>query len=683
MNKKRLSVVMAGAMLASSVAPVMAAEANTDAAKKYDVSANDLGILKRELRTFLNSKKFHLADIKSGQNVYYITKNLDKTPMSVEDVGTLKAGDKLYVWNEGFKEDEKGNVFSQVKNTDKVAYEGKYTLTLMENDVNWFNNTSNKGKTAWDDAHKIIKGMDVDEDRKELKVQLQNDQVITLTTNDYTVHFNQPMMGEYKIPVTAAAKDPSLITGFAAKVDEDASVPEYVDIKNTVLAEVTITPGGYNLAVEDLYDGLMLTTEGHDFFNMLKEAKAIRGFEVLGSNGVDKVTEANVAQKLYSKAGKTTFYVKVLAEKNANGLKEEVYTITGKDEANATRLATWMIKPQARVDILAGDNRYETAVEIAKEYAGLTGANATTSDNAVNVVLVNGNALVDGLAAAPLAAKLGGKSTHHRAPILLTEADELPKATKTYLKEILTKVQIGNLGKVTVHLVGGESVLNKSLERELKGLGFSVERYGGENREETSLEVAEAIGSTNKAFVVGAEGEADAMSIAAVAATQKTPIIVSKKGGISEDAIYELRNKDVTVIGGKTVVSDADYKAIKAEANGIQRVFGSNRQATNAEIIAKYYKDNFSAGVGSAENVIVAKDGQNNKNELIDALAAANMAAEKKAPIVLGTNKLSKAQINALELNAKKAKALYQVGIGVNKDKVVRIIAENLKLTNR
>ena len=56
--------------------------------------------------------------------------------MSVEDVGTLKAGDKLYVWNEGFKEDEKGNVFSQVKNTDKVAYEGKYTLTLMENDVN-------------------------------------------------------------------------------------------------------------------------------------------------------------------------------------------------------------------------------------------------------------------------------------------------------------------------------------------------------------------------------------------------------------------------------------------------------------------------------------------------------------------------------------------------------------------
>ena len=31
MNKKRLSVVMAGAMLATSVAPVMAAEATTEA----------------------------------------------------------------------------------------------------------------------------------------------------------------------------------------------------------------------------------------------------------------------------------------------------------------------------------------------------------------------------------------------------------------------------------------------------------------------------------------------------------------------------------------------------------------------------------------------------------------------------------------------------------------------------
>ena len=169
------------------------------------------------------------------------------------------------------------------------------------------------------------------------------------------------------------------------------------------------------------------------------------------------------------------------------------------------------------------------------------------------------------------------------------------------------------------------------------------------------------------------------MSIASVAANTKTPIIVAKKGGITEDATYELRGKKATIIGGENAVSKADYNAIKAEASGIAKIAGSNRQATNAEIIAKYYKNGF---VGATKNVVVAKDGQNNKSELVDALAAANMASEKKAPIVLATNKLSKAQINALELNAKNSYALYQVGHGVARD-VVKTIAENLGLSNR
>ncbi len=394
-----------------------------------------------------------------------------------------------------------------------------------------------------------------------------------------------------------------------------------------------------------------------------------------------------------------------------------------------SRLASWMIKPQARVDILEGANRYETAANIAREYAGLTGDVTSYNGYEANIVLVNGNALVDGLAAAPLASYLTNNSVV-KAPILLTEADALPKATKAYLKEVLKNVEIGDLKDVTIHLVGGESVLNKSLERELRGLGFKVERYGGDNREETSLEVAKAMGSLEEAFVVGAEGEADAMSIAAVAANRQTPIVVAKKGGISEDAVYELRGSDVTIIGGKTVVSANDEKAIKAEADGVLRIAGSNRQATNAEIVNRYYKGGYadsvgnaknvivakdgqrnktelvdalaaanmasekkapivlatnklSKSVGNAKNVIVAKDGQRNKTELVDALAAANMASEKKAPIVLATNKLSKAQLNALALNAKEAHALYQVGIGVDKENVVRVIARQLGLTNR
>ncbi len=161
------------------------------------------------------------------------------------------------------------------------------------------------------------------------------------------------------------------------------------------------------------------------------------------------------------------------------------------------------------VGSLAGENRYETAVKIAEEYAGLTGDtitnNQTNADvnivlvngnslvdglaaaplaaslgddangyksltgdtitnnqtNAdVNIVLVNGNSLVDGLAAAPLAASLGDDANGYKSPILLTEADKLPNATKAYLKRLLKNVFVGKFKKVTIHLVGGESVLN-------------------------------------------------------------------------------------------------------------------------------------------------------------------------------------------------------------------------------
>ena len=168
------------------------------------------------------------------------------------------------------------------------------------------------------------------------------------------------------------------------------------------------------------------------------------------------------------------------------------------------------------------------------------------------------------------------------------------------------------------------------------------------------------------------------MSIAAVAAETKTPIIVGANNGISEDATYELKGKKATIIGGEAVVSKADYEAIKAEADGVARISGANRQSTNAEIIKKFYKGNFLR----AENVIVAKDGKANKTELVDALAAANMASAKNAPIVLATNSLSKEQTNALILNAKNAEALYQVGHGVSRD-VVKTIARELGLTNR
>ena len=699
MNKKRLSVVMAGAMLASSVAPVLAAEV-----QKSEHSANELGLLQKELRELLNSKVFSKVDENGalkGKSVYAIHVNGKDTDLDVhstqeqwQDVfNNLDAGDKVEVYSKGFKEVDGVVYANENKPAVYATYQSDADLTALVNSINKAiydeTITGGPGSDYTVDHYGPLSGLMnknaayVDSNSGNVVIEFKNDIGLNGGKNNTII----VKKGDRKLDITKyldANEDAHTISrnttcgifyGFA-KSDEKTQNAGPQDIPSSLVREITITPGGYDLRVEDLYDGLMLTEAGHDFFDAIKDAKDMGRKITIKGNNVDSAWikdgssswESNVANAIKMVDGKARF---TITFDKKGKLAKETYTITGTNEANTERLATWMIKPLARVDILAGDNRYETAAKISKEYAS-----AKEVAEYGEIVLVNGNALVDGLAAAPLAAA-------KNAPIVLTEAGELPKATKTYLKEVLSEVRIGYLDTVTVNLVGGESVLNKSLERELKALGFAVERFGGDNREETSLEVADELNeyryNDKEVFVVGAQGEADAMSIASVAASTKTPIVVSANGGISEDATYELRGKRATIIGGENVVSKADEKAIKAEAKGVARIAGSNRKSTNAQIVSKYYTRSF---VGEAKNVVVAKDGQKNKMDLVDALAASNMAAKKKAPIVLATDKLSKEQENALELNAKNSYALYQVGHGVARE-VVKTIAENLGLTNR
>ena len=725
MNKKKLSVVMAGAMLASSVSPVLAAEVT-----KTETSAAELGLLIQKVRNKLESAKFaNETDADktrngnlAGKSVYYIkidnkayTYDQLDTQTELQNVlGALKTGQKVEIWSNGYVTEGEGENLKyyarEAATTDKYVAEDFFTDNTSENTV------TKAIATRLEQINDIGSNVEVkvvtSGTERVIQIKLtggkkfvNNQTTLTIKEGDVKYNFNK------FINATGGTENVVNASTTAASIKDFARVDStYTEIADEKLEEITIVSGGQDLAIEDLYDGLMLTEKGHDFFSMLKEADAMgRGYHINGNAGEitgkpsTALTSAQREAKKSLVAGaiaknskgnyvfSITFPAYKLEGTDVKELPEVTYTITSKNEANAERLATWMLKPLARVDILAGANRYETAVEIAKEYAGLTGlgqlSNSTLTN--ANVVLVNGNALVDGLAAAPLAAVKANATKS--APILLTEADALPKATKAYLKELLSQTDIGALNKVTIHLVGGETVLNKSLERELRGLGFDVVRYGGDNREETSLEVAEAIEDVtthNERFVVGAEGEADAMSIAAVAAFNKTPIVVAKKGGISEDALYTFdKDANVAVIGGKAVVTDAEVKELKSAVKSVTRIAGDNRKATNAKIIETYYKGNFVGTVantsGNTDHVLVAKDGQRNKTELVDALAAANFASEIKAPIVLATDSLSKEQVNALELHSKTSTALYQIGIGVDKVNVVKVIAEGLGLTNR
>lgn len=289
-------------------------------------------------------------------------------------------------------------------------------------------------------------------------------------------------------------------------------------------------------------------------------------------------------------------------------------------------------------DVIKGNNRFSTATEISKmNYA--TGG---------TVVLVNGNAVADGIAATPLAAS-------ENASILLANTNNLPSETANRMKEIAPQKVI---------IVGGENAVSKALEAKIANdYAVEVQRIAGKDRYATSFEIAKKLvesgAEINTAYIVAGTGEADALSVASKAGADKQPIILTGKDSIAPEMYAWLKEQnleDAYFIGGNKVISDNVINSVnEITTNDVtaNRIAGNNREETNAKVIEKLYTGGFS-------NVYAAKS-----NVLVDALSAGPMAAQRNCPVVLvNTNGLTDAQKNVL--SGKYADHVYQIGGGVS-----------------
>ena len=282
-------------------------------------------------------------------------------------------------------------------------------------------------------------------------------------------------------------------------------------------------------------------------------------------------------------------------------------------------------------EALIGKNRIETAVKISKD-----GWNS-----AETVILVNDGAIADALTATPLAfAK--------NAPILLTSKNGLSAQVKAEIKRLEAK---------NVMLIGGNTVLPASIEKELKELGLKPDRIKGETREETALAIAkrlDAISDVSEIAVVnGTKGLADAVSVAAAAAERHMPILLAnpKKGlSASEKFIKDEAIKASYLIGGTTVLPNKMVSSLP----GKKRLEGSNRNDTNAKVIETFYKGK------ELKNVYVAKDGRGGDSQLIDALAVGVLAAKNASPVLIASKNLNAKQVNVI--NTKEVSNIVQVG---------------------
>ncbi|MFL0194989.1 cell wall-binding repeat-containing protein [Clostridium sp. WILCCON 0269] len=174
----------------------------------------------------------------------------------------------------------------------------------------------------------------------------------------------------------------------------------------------------------------------------------------------------------------------------------------------ASLIATSNVLAKNSINIhrLAGQDRYGTSSAIVTE--GWTQSNYA--------VLVNGENFPDAIVSSPLAKK-------YNAPILLTASNTLTDSTKQKLQ---------NLGVKNVFIIGGTGVISGDIENTLQGMGISVKRICGQDRYETSVDVAKELGISKGVFVVSGEHYQDALSVAPIADKLQYPIIL-----ISQDSV--------------------------------------------------------------------------------------------------------------------------------------------------
>jgi putative cell wall-binding protein len=253
---------------------------------------------------------------------------------------------------------------------------------------------------------------------------------------------------------------------------------------------------------------------------------------------------------------------------------------------------------------LAGDDRYETAIAIAKE--GWTQSNYA--------ILVCGDNYPDALVATPVAKK-------YNAPILLSYKDSLPAVTKQ---------ELTNLNVKEVILVGGTGVLSSDIQTELQKMGINSQRLAGKDRYETSLVVASQFNDISQIAVATGEDFADALSIAPIAANQNIPILLVPRDALSDDAGVFIKNQDKLVktyiVGNIDQISDN----IAYQFPNVERITGKTKYERNIAVLNK-----FSSLLGN--NHVYAATG----NDFADALTGTALAAKNNAPIVLVDTALS------------------------------------------
>ncbi|MGA8047966.1 MAG: cell wall-binding repeat-containing protein, partial [Dermatophilaceae bacterium] len=215
---------------------------------------------------------------------------------------------------------------------------------------------------------------------------------------------------------------------------------------------------------------------------------------------------------------------------------------------------------------IAGSSRYETAALVAQRFAPGVPA----------VYLARGDNFPDALSASALGAA-------QDSPVLLTQTDALPAATRTALE---------SLQPAEIVVIGNEGSVSAEVETELAAYAPIVRRLGGADRYETSALVAGEFPEDVPVVLLSTGlNFADAMTGGALAGHRDGPLLLTAPTVIPDAVVAELtrlRPREIVILGSAPTVSEAVRVQAAAYAPTVRRIAGPDRYQTAALISAEF-----------------------------------------------------------------------------------------------
>lgn len=259
-------------------------------------------------------------------------------------------------------------------------------------------------------------------------------------------------------------------------------------------------------------------------------------------------------------------------------------------------------RPNATTRIAAAD-RYATAARLSQ----------STSPGVATVYVAQGGVFADALSASARAGSEG-------SPILLVRSDSIPTVTAQALDRL-------NPQRIVV--LGGTRTIEPAVETALASYAPRVERIGGTDRYMTSALVSQSFAAgVDRVYVATGTQFADALSGAALAAHQDSPLLLVGPGGIPDPVAEELerlRPGQVVVLGGPAAVSEETFDALAPYAVGsgapVRRISGANRYDVSALVAAEF---------GSPQASYLATG-----TDFADAVTGGAVAGARGAPLLL------------------------------------------------